>query len=324
MEETYKYTVFVRCMTYNHSEYIEDAMNGFCIQETSFPYVCCIVDDCSNDGEQQIIKNYIHEHFILETVPENYDYGEVIFARHKKNFNCYFAVILLKQNHYSIRKGKTKYFSKWRTNAQFEAICEGDDYWIAKNKLQRQTEFLLNHDNYVLCTHAFQKLEEKSLGPVINNSPSPFSYNLERSLHNWFTQPLTALYRLDAYPSEEEISKYKNYMDNHLFYLILRKGLAYHIGECMGVYRITGKGVWTSISKTKAYKSDLFSYMELYRQNNDNLLRWKIASVYSTYLSEAIFNKEDLVKVPYDVLGIWGVCEVVIKTIKKIIFKLIL
>ena len=103
MEETYKYTVFVRCMTYNHSEYIEDAMNGFCIQETSFPYVCCIVDDCSNDGEQQIIKNYIHEHFILETVPENYDYGEVIFARHKKNLNCYFAVILLKQNHYCLK-----------------------------------------------------------------------------------------------------------------------------------------------------------------------------------------------------------------------------
>ena len=49
------FTVCVRCMTYNQSKYIEDAMNGFTIQQTDFPFVCCIVDDASTNGEQLVI-----------------------------------------------------------------------------------------------------------------------------------------------------------------------------------------------------------------------------------------------------------------------------
>ena len=52
------FKVCIRCQTYNHSAYIVDAMNGFCMQKTSFPFVCCIIDDNSTDGEQEVIKNY--------------------------------------------------------------------------------------------------------------------------------------------------------------------------------------------------------------------------------------------------------------------------
>lgn len=57
------FTVCVRCMTYNQSKYIEDAMNGFTIQQTDFPFVCCIVDDASTNGEQLVIKNYLKKYF---------------------------------------------------------------------------------------------------------------------------------------------------------------------------------------------------------------------------------------------------------------------
>jgi len=42
-----KYKVIVRCITYNHSKYICDALNGFAIQETKFPFICIVVDDAS-------------------------------------------------------------------------------------------------------------------------------------------------------------------------------------------------------------------------------------------------------------------------------------
>ena len=45
-----QYKVYVRCFTYNHASYIVDAMNGFAMQQTEFPYVCIIVDDASTDG----------------------------------------------------------------------------------------------------------------------------------------------------------------------------------------------------------------------------------------------------------------------------------
>ena len=57
----YKWMVRVRCMTFNHASYIEDAMNGFTIQQTDFPFVCTIIDDASTDGEQEVIKNYLQD-----------------------------------------------------------------------------------------------------------------------------------------------------------------------------------------------------------------------------------------------------------------------
>ena len=55
------FKVCVRCMTYNQASYIEDALNGFCIQQTSFPFVCCILDDASTDGEPEVIKKYLRK-----------------------------------------------------------------------------------------------------------------------------------------------------------------------------------------------------------------------------------------------------------------------
>ena len=44
-----KYKVCVWCNTYNQASYIKDTMNGFCMQQTSFPFVCLIMDDASTD-----------------------------------------------------------------------------------------------------------------------------------------------------------------------------------------------------------------------------------------------------------------------------------
>ena len=66
MEEKYKYLVCVHCMTYNHASYITDALNGFTMQQTTFPFVCTIVDDASTDGEQEAIRNYLEASFDLD------------------------------------------------------------------------------------------------------------------------------------------------------------------------------------------------------------------------------------------------------------------
>ena len=58
-----KFKVCVRCSTFNQAKYIEDTMNGFVMQQTDFPFVCCIVDDASTDGEQDVIKKYMDMHF---------------------------------------------------------------------------------------------------------------------------------------------------------------------------------------------------------------------------------------------------------------------
>ena len=125
-----KYLVCVRCYTYNQSRYITDALNGFVMQQTSFPFVCTIVDDASNDGEQETIKQFVEDNFDVHDISVAYekdtDYGHIMFAQNKTNKNCFFAVIYLKENHYSQRKGKARYLIEWN-NAKYMALCEGDD-----------------------------------------------------------------------------------------------------------------------------------------------------------------------------------------------------
>ena len=58
-----KFKVCCMCFTFNQAKYITDAMNGFTMQQTSFPFVCTIVDDASTDGEQEVIKQYVDENF---------------------------------------------------------------------------------------------------------------------------------------------------------------------------------------------------------------------------------------------------------------------
>lgn len=152
MNNESKYKVEVYCPTYNQSSYIIDALNGFVMQQTDFPFVCTVVDDASTDGEQDVIKKFVNENFETEDASISYEkdteYGHVTYAQHKTNRNCYFAIVYLRENHYSQNKLKTPYVREWDDHVQYIALCEGDDYWIDPSKLQRQVLFLEEHVEY--------------------------------------------------------------------------------------------------------------------------------------------------------------------------------
>lgn len=149
-----KFKVSVRCFTFNHAQYITDALNGFTMQKTDFPFVCCIVDDASTDGEQQIIKGYLKDNFnVSDTIvayEQETDYAYIFYAQHKKNKHCYFAVLLLKETHYSRARTKSEYLREWSDNVPYIAFCEGDDYWVSPEKLQMQVDFLDRNLDYGL------------------------------------------------------------------------------------------------------------------------------------------------------------------------------
>ena len=153
-EKQYRWMVCTRCVTFNQAPYVEDAMNGFTMQQTTFPFVCTIIDDASTDGEPEVIRQYLQEHFDLEdkSVARNEETDDYVlcFARHKENRNCHFAVLWLKYNHHSRHKSIMPYIAAWKENSKYYALCEGDDYWTSPQKLQRQVLFLEQHDDYAI------------------------------------------------------------------------------------------------------------------------------------------------------------------------------
>lgn len=160
------FLVCVRCFTFNHSKYITDTLNGFTMQQTNFPFVCCVVDDASTDGEQDVIKKYVNTHF--DTADKNIayervaDYANIVYAQHNTNKNCYIAVLYLKYNHYQLRKDKFAYLTEWRDISKYEALCEGDDYWIDPLKLQKQVDFLEANSDYGMCYTKCKKIHYKT------------------------------------------------------------------------------------------------------------------------------------------------------------------
>lgn len=293
----YKYTVFTLCTTYNHASYIMDAMKGFCIQETSFPVVYVIIDDASTDGEQELLRRWAYENLLLTdegvSCSKQLSYGDVIYARHKAKENLYFAIILLKENHHSKRKAKYPYYKEYSDLSKYRATCEGDDYWSDSLKLQRQVDFLESNPQYSFCVHNFKKYIEKDNQFVEGyRFKENFTFGIKDYLKYWPTQPLTSLTRLSAAPSVETCRKYKHYRDNHRFYLYLQKGLGYYMSDVMGVYRVSNKGIWTSLNSVGQVEIDLVCYLELYEHNKtDRDLKRKCINQYILYLASCEDNK---------------------------------
>lgn len=261
----YKWKVCVRCYTFNQSSYIKDAMNGFVMQETSFPFVCMIVDDNSTDGEQKIIKNFLDKYFDLQDKSiareEETDDYILSFCQHRVNKNCYFAVLYLKYNHYQ-KKSKAPYLKEWRSQSKYEALCEGDDYWTDKHKLQCQFEFLESHPEHSLCFHAH--LNEYADG----NKKEFHRYNRDVETcpmkdiimgGGGYMATASMFYRRESVLNYPEWTKKRVVGDAALMLVLATRGQVGYINRVMSTYRIASVGSWTNrIGADKELKKKLY------------------------------------------------------------------
>lgn len=286
-----KYMVFVRCFTYNHSAFIKDAMDGFCKQQTSFPFVCAIVDDASTDGEQYVINQYLNDNFDLEDksvsfTEETNDYI-LIFSRNKFNKHCYFIVLFLKYNHHSLRKAKFPYYKEWYDRSKYIAICEGDDFWTDSKKLHKQIEFLENNEDYIVCSHDFIIFEQEEkcyhnttyYNSVFNNLPNDssfFSYDLDNYFDGWWTQPLSCIYRNGDYLKMIPRNKYKRFRDDVFFYYVLKEGKGALLRDNMGVYRHNNTGVWSTVGYLEQRSLLIYNAYNIFLVENDRRAYKKI------------------------------------------------
>ena len=245
------FLVRVNCMTYNQTKYICEALDSFCMQETNFPFICTIIDDASTDGEPELLKSYLQEYFNMDDKDvvrkEEYDTHSLIYAQHKKNQNCFFAVILLKYNHHSIRKSKQSYAGDWR-KVKYYAPCEGDDFWTSPQKLQRQVDFMESHPGHTLCFHANYSLLDSGK----KKEHIPYSKDIEEVPMadiilggGGFMATNTMMYLQHVCLERADWAKDCPIGDSPTMLTLAALGKVGYINEVMSCYRVASEGSWT-------------------------------------------------------------------------------
>ena len=282
-EQEYKYTVVTRCFTFNHAPYIVDAMNGFAMQETTFPVYYLITDDASTDGEPKVIRQYLAEHFQAPFRIEETDDYHLICTIHQTNPNCIFIVFLLKYNHYSIKKSKLPYQSEWSDNAKYIALCEGDDYWSNPLKIEKQIQVLEKNPRIVLCHTSyrlFYEYEKTFYNPKdidVNSAIIKSGITPEDILDKYKIQYCTVIIRKSALQKAIKSNDFlfRGYFlmgDTQLWYRLYSIGEITFIPEIMAVCR-KNDGSATRRNDANSYYRFRLSSSELrvYISVNDNL-----------------------------------------------------
>ena len=261
--------VSVYCLAYNHEEYIRDALEGFVNQKTTFKYEVIVHDDASTDHTAKIIKEYAEK------------YPDII------------KPIFQNENQYSqgIKIVKTYIYPK--LTGKYIAVCEGDDFWCDVNKIQKQVEFLEQHNDYVACVHNTKVLncvtgEER----YINQSTEDMDLQFKSvvAAGNSQFQLSSLMCRKEYFYVPDEL-RAKGFSDYPLSIYLMLKGKIRYFKETMSVYRWFSKGSWTSRNYLNATK-------EIQIQRQKNLLDFLYDL--KRYVKTRDINKkyyEDIIKV---------------------------
>ena len=133
--------VSVITLTYNQEAFLPECLEGVRIQQGEFDLEHLIVDDCSQDGTAEVLARYAKE------CPY-----EVEVLRHDANRGANFGMA----EAYAQAKG------------ELVALCEGDDFWLAPDKLQTQIDQMGRRPDLGLCYHdAVLIHQDKREWPVV-------------------------------------------------------------------------------------------------------------------------------------------------------------
>jgi glycosyltransferase involved in cell wall biosynthesis len=109
--------------TYQHAEFIEECLKAILSQEVDFRYEIIIGEDGSTDDTRRICEKFVKAHpGVIRLFSHSRENNIKINGKPSSRFNMLYNL--------------------YHARGKFLAFCDGDDYWIDKNKLQKQVDFL--------------------------------------------------------------------------------------------------------------------------------------------------------------------------------------
>ena len=280
--------VSVCCVTYNHEEYISDALDGMLMQETDFPFEIIVRDDASSDNTANIIKEYENK------------YPDIIKPMYEKE-NGYQKGIKIIITAIKNAKGK------------FIALCEGDDYWIDSKKLQKQMKAMNQNSSCNICFNPAYLVFGQTLSDTV------FGVNVKENKiftvsdvvggGGGFMPTASLMIRKKVFDNLPEIFFRFPNGDYITQILASLEGGAIYINEIMCIYRREVASSWSNkmknidvrrehLNKVIKSRKELNAFLEYkYEDEILSLVNKEYYSLAKEYLKKKLFNDfEDLYK----------------------------
>lgn len=204
-------------ITYNHAEYIREAIDSVLMQKVNFSWELIIADDFSIDGTRKILQEYKNKYpDFIKLILQDKNVGPA-------------------QNWMDLIKAP---------NSKYIAYFEGDDYWTDPLKLQKQVDFLENNSEYSMVCHDAHVINE-----MTNVSTLFFT-----SIHKKQICSTKDVFGMHFCPTASIVYRKQSLIlsdfyaeamagDLMLVLLLSSKGLLYRMNDIMSVYRKTSTGM---------------------------------------------------------------------------------
>jgi len=206
-------------ITYNHEQYIAEAIEHVLGQITSFDFELVIGEDCGQDNTRNICEEYAQKYpNKVRLLPSEKNLG-----MHHNFLRTYHAC-----------------------EGEFVAICEGDDYWSDSNKLQLQVDFLEANPDYVLCSHNGIIIDEIGTGQknnMLNQAKEDFDFSTADLIEKNRAATLTVVFRNNMIKTFPEWFTKFGGSDRLLYLLLSQHGKLRHLDYFGAVYRLHSGGV---------------------------------------------------------------------------------
>jgi glycosyltransferase involved in cell wall biosynthesis len=237
--------VSIFCITYNHENFIRDAIEGFLMQETTFPVEIFVHDDASTDCTADIVREY------------------------QANYPRLFRTVFQKENQFT--KSQFRFFFEYlsKQRGEFTAVCEGDDYWTYARKLQAQVDALQQHAECSMCFHnAYQEFVEAGRRQVFNTQFWGHRFELKDMFKYEFVIPTASMLFRKTWLRRTERLDQCFCGDRAIQLLLLNTGPAAFVNKAWSVYRIHGGGL-TRMMETNVGSTIMANSIALYYGFNE-------------------------------------------------------
>jgi len=265
-----KIDIAIWMVTYNHEDYIQQAIESIMMQQTNFHYKLFIGEDYSSDNTRKICDAL------------------------KKKYPKKIELLVLNQNIGPNKNASQIYNACFDSEAKYIAMCEGDDYWTDPLKLQKQVDAMeANEKISLVYTNCKITFEDGRLPSRIRySSLMPEGKCLEKVIDGNFPQTLSILFRTSFLPNGiSKITKLKYAMGDYPLFLYLSLVGEYkYLPDVTCVYRRNSNSIMES--NLLDYKKQL-KFIDSSRE------------VLIDFLKEQIINDPNVIKKIKNKINTW-------------------